>query len=334
MGWEDLLSSSEEEERTLPYLGDQKLHGWGRTWTIKGKRPHEHGWYVFKVSGRNARMVEKADGPDPSYEEEHPTLLGYLAGSRFIPDDARVDPDPNKLVEQTDNVFCVEPGLDRFTRAVVVKNAIHQLIYIRQEFPQGPEFEVQAAYQDRLGSVDHIKGVTPALDLAFRWESHQRLKEEEWEREQERLRLEALEKAEAEERLREAMRNAGTGAGRRELAKRDFRAAARAALAVSNAELLDCRQGRHPNEMVVQYKFRGRRLECVCERDTLAILDAGVCLDNHRGTKGDTRFTLESLPAVINEAIDGHKLVVWRHVPGDPGYGGVAQYDDEEGDDW
>ena len=62
------------------------------------------------------------------------------------------------------------------------------------------------------------------------------------------------------------------------------------------------------------------------------LLDAGVCLDNHRGTKGDTFFTLESLPAVIGEAIRGNKLVVWRHVPGDGGYNDDDE--DDEGDDW
>jgi hypothetical protein len=36
--------------------------------------------------------------------------------------------------------------------------------------------------------------------------------------------------------------------------------------------------------------------------------------------KGDTRFTLESLPTVVGEAIRTGKLVVYRHVDGDRGY--------------
>jgi hypothetical protein len=330
MGWEDLLAPEGGEQKTLPWLGDKKVHGYGRTWTIKGKRPKQHGWYVFDVSGRKATLVGPAEDAPHDFEEHHPTLLGYLAGSRFIPDDARVDPDPDKLIDQTDNAHCIEPGLERFVRVLVAKTGNHDLIYIRQEFPQGPEFDVTAAYQDRRDSVDHIKGVTPALDLCFRWESLQRLKAEEWEREMERIRLEEVAAAEAEERLRQAMRDSGTGAGRRELAKRDFKAAATAALGVLGAELLDYRQGRHASEMIVQYQFMNRRLECVCHRDTLRIIDAGVCLDNHRGTKGDTRFTLESLPSVIKEAIDGRKLVVWRHVAGDPGY---YEDDDPYGDE-
>lgn len=335
MDWKDLLSSGPEEV-TLPWAGGRRLTDGKRSWKIRGKLPREHGWYIFTIDGGRTATIGKIDeyGPDEELFTRNrcPILTGYLAGSRFIADNARVDPDPENLIDQTEQAYLIEPGLDRFTRAVVLR-LDDRLYYLRQEFPQGPEFEVQAAYQDRLESVDHVKGVTPALDLCFRWESQQRLKAEEWEREMERLRLEELAKAEAEERLRQAMKDAGTAAGRRELAKRDFKLAAKTALAVSGAELLDVLPGAHATEMRVQYRVQGRRLECVCHRDTLRIIDAGVCLDNHRGTKGDTRFTLESLPSVIQEAIRDRKLVVWRHVAGDPGYdrGG---YDDDDYDDW
>lgn len=328
MGWQDLLTKA--TELILPWLGGRKVYGPSQTtYEIEGKLPREFGWVTFEITGRKAKVLRPATGPDDSYETGLKLTRGYLAGSRFIADSASIVCDPDRLVDQTENVYLVERGLERFTRAVVARTIDDKLIYLRQEFPSGPEGEVQAAYQDRKDSVAHVKGVTPALDLAFRWESLQRLREEEREREEERRRVETLAKAEAEAQLREAMKNAGTGAGRRELAKRDFKAAAKAALAVSGAELLDSRPGRHAAEMVVQYKFMERRLECVCDRDTLRILDAGVCLDDHKGTKGDTFFTLESLPAVIGEAIRERKLVVWRHVNGDPG----ARYDEPEWDE-
>jgi len=44
-------------------------------------------------------------------------------------------------------------------------------------------------------------------------------------------------------------------------------------------------------------------------------VDSGICLIDHTTEeRGDARFTLESLPAVINEAINDQKLVVFRHV--------------------
>jgi len=241
-----------------------------------------------------------------------------LAGDRLIPDNARVDPDPNKLIDQTLPVLLVEPGLDRFARAVVIPLPTETdkvYLYMRQEFPVGPEADVEAAYLERLESVSHVSGVTPALDLAFRWLSYLRLETERLEREEEARRAEEERKRLAEERLREALRN-NTGAGRRALAVLDFNTAARQALALSGAELLDARPSYNKNEMVVQYRFRHRRLECVVTRETLRVVDSGVCL-GHGAEKGDTLFTLESITTVIGEALDRGILVVYRHAPGD-----------------
>lgn len=320
MGWQDLLSSP-DDKRTLPWTGGRQVHDRDRTWTIEGKLPDEHGWNVFRISGGRKAELEGPADPDPDFENGHKLAKGYLVGDRLIPDGARVDPDPARLVDQTFPVFLVEPGLERFARAVAARTR-GGLVYVRQEFPQGPEAAVQVAYQDRRGSVAHVAGVTPALDLAFRWVSGQRLAAEEREREMARIRAEEERKRAAEERLRQAMRDAGTGAGRRTLAQRDFSAAAKAALALTGAELLDARPSYNRREMVVQYRFRNRRLECVVDKDTMRVVDSGICLtDHHTGVKGDTRFTLESLPTVIGEAMRTGKLVVYRHVDGDRGYG-------------
>jgi hypothetical protein len=319
MGWQDLLSSA-DDERTLPWTGGKQVHDRERTWTIQGKLPVEHGWNVFRISGgRKAELKGPAD-PDPDFTTGHKVVKGYLVGDRIIPDDARVDPDPAKLIDQTFPVFLVELGLERFARASVAQTR-SGLVYIAQEFPQGSETEVQMAYQDRKDSVAHVAGVTPALDLAFRWVSYQRLAAEEREREMERIRVEEERKQVEAERLKQAMKDAGTGAGRRALAQRDFSAAAKAALKLTGAELLDARQSYNKREMVVQYRFQNRRLECVVDKDTLRVVDSGICLqDHHTGVKGDTRFTLESLPTVVGEAIRTGKLVVYRHVDGDRGY--------------
>jgi hypothetical protein len=337
MGWQDLLAPTGPEEVTLPWAGGKKVHSLDRTWALKGRQPPEHGWYTFTVDGgRTARLKDREPLPaEPDFSTK--TLRGYVVGDRFIQDGAAVDPDPTKLIQQTEQVYCVEPGLERFTRAKVFRDREGRLIYLVQEWPEGPEIEVLEAYQDRKDSVTGITGVTPALDLAFRWISWGRERAEEARREAERLAEEerqriaaeearAAAEAERAERLQQALRDAGTGAGRRNLARYDFEAAARAALALSGAELLDCRESAARGEMVVQYRYRHRRLECTCDRYSMRIIDAGVCLDDHRGTKGDTFFTLESLPTVIGEAMDTGQLVVWRHAPGDPG----NRYDDED----
>lgn len=339
MGWQDLLAQT--EERSLPWVGGKQVTWGPRTWDIKGKTPPEHGWYRFAVDGSRFAVL-MSDTPteaDDRFEtiKGHTIVRGYLAGDRLIPDHAQVNTDPERLIEQTIPVHLVEPGLDRFTRAVVVRTT-RGAIYLRQEFPQGAEDAVMAAYQDRKASVHDIKGVTPALELVFRWLSDQRdnaakraeearKRREEWERQRKLTQM-----------REEALKSIGTGAGRRALAEVDFQAAAKAALAVSGAELLDARPSRTKGEWVVQYRFRNRRLECVCDT-TMHIIDAGVCLDDHRGTKGDTFFTLESLPAVIAEAIRLGKLVVWRHVAGDDPYAHDAEWgrdraDEDEDDDW
>jgi hypothetical protein len=319
MSWEDLLDSG--SERVLPWFGFKRIHDARRSWVLFGPRPPEHGWYRFSTSGgRQAELASRELQPaDPEWAGGQTRLLGYLVGDRFIPDSARVDPDPGKLVEQTMPVYCVELGLERFARAMVVHDREDNLVYLNQEFPQGPEQEVLDAYLDRAESVNNIVGVTPALDLAFRWLSHQRQVQEERRRELQRLREEEERKRAEEERLQELMRQAGSAAGRRAMAPHDFESAAREALRSAGAELLDVRPGRSRGEMVVQYRFQNRRFECVAERDTLRIVDAGVCLAGN-----DTLFTLESLPGVIAEATQRRVLHVFRHVD--------RSYDDEE--DW
>jgi len=323
MGWQDLLASG--GDRILPWVGGRQIHSKDRTWTIKGRLPPEFGWYTFDTSGgRKARLKGEAD-LDLNYADGMKLVKGIIVGDRIILDDARVVADRALLVEQTEPVFCVERGLDRFTRCTAVRDKEGRLIYIQMEFPEEAEAEVLAAYQDRKDSVGDIPNVTPPLDLAFRWISYQRAATEARAAEMARLLAEEEAKLAEAERLRRLMERVGTAEGRRALAVNDFEAAAKAALIVGGAEYLDSRDGYRKHEKVVQYRFRHRRLECVCHAHTLRIIDAGVCLDNHQGqadSKSDTLFSLETLPTVIDEVMDMGRLVIWRNVDGDPGYNG------------
>lgn len=231
--------------------------------------------------------------------------MGTLVGDSLFSDDDPFRPQ---------RVFLLEEGLEPFTRISVGRVAEGQpLIFRSLEIPIGVEYEVLRAFEDRASSVDTIKGVTPNLQQAFKLETRRREHVEAQRREaEERRRQEELrrEKEEAALRLREQL---GTCQTRREVASVDFEVAAKAAIEAGGATFLSARQGYHPHEGVVRYKVGDRRLECVCDRTTLHIIDAGVCLTDHAtDIKGDTLFSLESLPSVIREAIENDVLVVWR----------------------
>lgn len=315
MSWRDLLQTG-DETLVSPWVGGRSLRHDTRIWTISGKLPREHGWYSFKIVHRTATLVGATDS---SQDVLRGLVRGYLVGDHFVADDARVDPEPFKIVEQSEPVLLLEPGLDRFARVMV--GWMYEggpLIYSNQEMPLGPEERVLGAFLNKKDSVDDIPGVPPALDAAFRMEVYQREEARKRREELERKRREEEERKAAEERRQKLFEQLGDGAGRRKMALEDFAEAARAALAVGGAEYLDHRRAHGRNEMVVTFNLIGRRFECTCDAQTLSIIDSGICLQDHNtNERGDTYFTLESLPGVIQQAHRERRLVVFRHVDED-----------------
>jgi hypothetical protein len=310
MGWRDLLKN-DEESTTLPWTGGGSLHSASRSFKV-ATRPHDFGWYRFKIDNNTVT--------DPTPAEPLPELLkkpitGYLVGDHLVPDDTRIDPDPAKIIHHSEKVYLLSEELDRFSR--VRAGRIYPegpLIFLEQAFPLGPEDNVMNAFLDNRSDVREIPGVVPALDAAFRMEVYQREQAELRRAELARIRAEEEARRAQEERRKELLEQLGDGAGRRAMALENFTEAAKAALAVGGAEYLDHRKAGKKGEFAVKYRVDGQRLECVCDTQ-LRIVDAGVCLTDHRtNEKGDTYFTLESLPAVIREAVRKGKLVVWRHV--------------------
>lgn len=312
MGWKDLLQTA-DEKITSPWLGGRSLRSGEREWDIGGKLPAENGWYLFKLTGRKARL----EGPTEAQSELlHHTVKGYLVGDRIVPDDARVDPDPKRIIAFSEAVHLIEPGLDRFVR--VSAGRVFEdgpLVYQGQEMPLGTEEDVLKAFLDEVPSVDKVTGIPPALDAAFRMETWQRAEAERRRIELERLRREEEERLQREDKRRKLVAQLGDAAGRREMAKVDFPAAARAALAVGGAQFLDHRRAVRGGEMVVRFRYERQRFECTCDETTLRIIDSGICLVDHgSGERGDTFFTLESLPGVIHQAQREGRLVIFRHV--------------------
>lgn len=322
MSWRELLQPSDRTV-VLPWAGYYTIvmPSTMQTWYLSGKRPPEHGWHVWKTRGRAATWVRAADSHEYDHSAFH-SYFAYLVGDRAILQDqftwnaktAIELNDSARALAQLAKVNLIEPGLDHFTRVSVASAPPIGLIYLQQEMPAGAEDEVRQAFLDRAPNVDHVKHVHPALNLAFIWATRQRAEAEERRRELERKRREEEERLALEAKREELRAKLGDGAGRRELAKVDFFTAAEAALAVGGATLLDVRPNTEAiHEHVVRFRFAGQRFECVCNQ-TMQIVDAGICLHDHRrDIKGDTWLTLESLPGVIQQAIDEHRLVKWRH---------------------
>jgi len=313
MGWQDLLQASEGETITLPWVGTKFLHSKDRRWQLETKPP-EHGWHTFSLSGRSARWQSVAE---PATDQLAKRVKGYLVGDRLIPDGVAVDPDPSKIVLYSEELHLIEPGVDRFVR-VIAGELGGQLFYESLDMPMGPEEEVLQAFLNRAESVSMVRGVPPALDAAFRLETWHRADVARRRAEAEQKRREDEERRQREARRQQLVETLGDAQARREMALIDFGEAAKAALIVGGATYLDHRDSYNRAEVIVRFMFRGRRFECTCDKYTLRIIDSGICLTDHvTGEKGDTRFTLESFPGVIAEAIDKHKLVVFRHVDGD-----------------
>jgi hypothetical protein len=340
MGWADLLQT--DETVVAPWLGGRGVVSGLRRWTLDGPLPPEHGWYSFHVSGGRKAKTGAPALADSELFAKSERVSGYLIGNRLLADDVTLELDSARIIEHSRVVYLLEPGLDRFARVLA---AVHdqRLVYLQPEFPLGPEGDVLDAFEDRKPSIDHIPGVTPALHMVYRWyswwrdeqERQARAEEQRQRREEEqaRLREEQARRREEQARLREERAQAAERehaaaqalARRRELEVRgrrrrrasnrgdDNEHEARRVLAEAGAELLDWTQGRQANQAVVSFRFHGRRFRSVVRVPGLRIVEAGICLTDARsGERGDDRFTLASLPAVIAQAERQDQLVILR----------------------
>lgn len=314
MSWKNLLQPIQPETIILPWVGGRQLHCGQKTWKLEGKLPEEYGWCSFLLNGRKATFKEITD---PFPESITVGLVnGFLIGDRIIPDSAPCPPDVSVIHKYSETVYCLEPGLDRFSR--IQAGRIYEggpLIFKDILFPLGVEDSVQSALLDGKDSISDIPGVPPALEASFQMERWRRQEAEKRRLELERHRREEEERIRREDERQRLYGQLGTAQARRAIAITDFASAARAALAISGAQYLDHSTGYHRNEVVVKFRFLNRRFECVVDALSLAVKDSGVCLtDESTGEKGDTWLTLESLPMTIKDAHDQGRLVVFRHV--------------------
>jgi hypothetical protein len=88
----------------------------------------------------------------------------------------------------------------------------------------------------------------------------------------------------------------------------DAEARAESALDKAGADLESTRRT-GPQQLEVVFAFMGERFVSIVDQDTLRVLDSGICLGH---PPADELVTLDSLPGVIREAIETHRLVILR----------------------
>lgn len=291
MSWREFLQKP--QTLTAPWLGQPQIYHGGRRYRLE-QRPTEQGWFQFEVSGRNARVLSESTAP----ENLSVHLRGYLVGNRLIPDGFQGVFTPEQYLKQTPQVFLTNAG-EKFRRVACTRWEGF-LLLLQEEFPLGPEEEVLKAFQERTATAD-IRGVTPALRMAYDLEVWLVDQREKYGQEVQRLQAEEHRRQERALLAEQVV----TGAGRRRVAPVDFEVAARAALRVSGSDLLDWTP-LGSQDVRVSFRFRGASYRCVVDRTSLGILDAGVCLNG-----SDRLYTLESLPAVIGEALDSDVLHIF-----------------------
>jgi len=298
VNWQSLLRD-DDTSAALPWVGGRTIYGSdGREWTIKGQLPRLHGWYWFNTStGRKASLIREAESNE--FESNWPTMRGYSVGDRFIPD--------NEKAQGSVQLFIIERGLRILSPVTVIIDPKSRAIMWNRDFPQPADEAMYNAYCDRVDSTKDIPDITPPLQDAYDWAVQIRAK-------MEKQAEERLQRIETEQKERDAVRRMGSAQGRRDLTHDDFVAAAKSALIAGGAEYLDARDAPSASQMIVNYSVNQQRLQCICDKHTLAIIDSGICLtDESTGKNYERQFSLESLPSVVREAMSKNRLVVWRH---------------------
>jgi hypothetical protein len=310
-----------EEDLVLPYLGGPSVAASGRTLRVEGSL--DRGWWRFRVKGRVARAVGRAEAPE-DVMAARPAVRGHLCGTWLATDDARTA------------VVHLRPDDEppRFAACRARRWHDGELLFEQLELESEAEDAVRRAFEDGRALVD-VKGVPASLRAAFGYavaevaareravpvapvEIRARVLEiaeggpEVARREVRRIEAERerfAEEAARRERAHAAPAPTATWApSGQAVAPRpeDGAERARDALRAAGAEMLDCRS-RGGGLIEVTYRLEGERFVSVVNASTLQVIDAGICLSG-----ADRLVTLDSLPSVIREGIELGVLVITR----------------------
>lgn len=313
------------EDQVLPYFGGTRIDARDRPLRLS-QPPESPGWYRFRVQGRRAKVMDRADAPDLV---ELPLARGYYVADRLFREGGKVEllwlvkepppsfspvlarrwPSGEQLLQGADFETEVEesvrtaasegrglanlagvPAPLRAAFAFAVLEAISRQLGI----PAAPS-EVQGS----LLAVAE-QGAIGARRVLLRL-AEERRRYQAFVTERARLQLEA--EAARERAWREAEREA-------ELRRRSQHAIGRAeeALQAAGARMLSARPLGN-GLLEVSFAFLEERFLSVVEAASLQVVDSGICLGH---PTRDRLLTLDSLPAVIREAVRTDQLVIFR----------------------
>jgi hypothetical protein len=293
----------------LPYVGGPFVEAGDRR--LRLAAPARPGWWRFEVRGRHARALEPADPPDLSGlpAVRGYAVAGYLAGPGGVAWRLALGPPDEPLP---------------FAPLVARRWPDGALLFDVEDFESGVEDQVRSAYAQRR-PLRAIAGVPAALRAAYGYavllrtagelgipvrpaEARTRLAElaDGGDEAARRLLTAARTHREAEADRRPHWQVARDAAQARRATVSQQRAEERAAAALqaARAVLLGTRW-LAGGLLEVRYDFAGEVFVSTVDGQTLQVVDAGFCLAG-----ADRQLTLESLPAVIHEAVHTGQLYI------------------------
>lgn len=298
-----------KESAVLAYLGGSTVCTARRR--LRVEEPLTEGWWRFRVEGRAATPEEQTQAPDLS---GLPRRRGaYAHGWLF------------ETGTKFERLFCLpeeQPELFAPISARVWHSG--HVLFENVEFETEVEEAVRRSIEEET-RLEGLKGVTPAMRAAYALALARKLaaRRQVWisprelspfvrdvaeqglpavERVFEHLRLER-------ERAQQRGRERAIGPTLRVARSRAGRPAeerVEKALSEAHAELLATRRLGEA-QLEVGFRFMGERFVCIVDAVSLQVLDAGICLEG-----ADRELNLDSLPAVIREAIQTSQLVITR----------------------
>ena len=314
-----------KEHVVLAYLGGAHVFGKDRRMRLAAEERPAPGFHRFEVIGRNARSLEAVDPPDLG---DLPKARGHLvhgwlvssastlARLSLLPED---DPAPLSIARARtwhsgDLLFeslDFDTEVEEAARLRLEQGAsLSDLKGVPATLRTAYGIALAMAVSRRIGTPVAVReAACHAAHIADLGEAAARevLVSIERERlaEQQRAWTRALEAG----RPRGAIR-APSGARGRAVVPSVENAVERAEAALdgANARMLAARRLGTQQQLEVAFEFMGERFISVVDAISLQVIDAGVCLAGE-----DDLVTLESLPGVLREAIDGGLLVITRH---------------------